>query len=387
MNKMTNFSTVWPRDMLFGRGVINQLGARAKAMKVRRMLIVTDPGLVKCGLADRVAAVLKGEGIDAHIFGEVQPNPTMKEVRNGVALWRAENFDGLLALGGGSSMDATKAIATTLLSGMEIVDQVTNGVDQVQGEPVPFFAVPTTSGTGSEATSAAMVKDDDGRKYLIRSFRCRPVLSILDPELTATVPARMTAATGIDALIHSLGAYTNTNVHPIADVLALEAIRLVMKYLPRAVQKGDDLEARENMMLASHMSGIAISCKGNDAIHGLSTPVESVLDVTHGESLSAILPHVVAFNIETRPELYARVAHAIGAADPSSDSAKAASVALARMTELRDQIGVARTLGPLGVRASMIERLSDLAEGSRSTQLNCRKMSRTDIQALYQRMI
>lgn len=384
---MMQFSTIWPRDMLFGRGALQQLGGRAKALNVRHMMIVTDEGLVRCGLAEQVAAALKKSDIEAHIFAEVQPNPTMKEVRNGVSLWRKSNFDGLLALGGGSSMDATKAIATTLLSGMEIVDQVNKGVDQLPGEPVPFFAVPTTSGTGSEATSAAMVKDDDGRKYLIRSMRCRPVLSVLDPELTATVPARMTAATGIDALIHSLGAYTNANVHPLADVLALESIRLVMEYLPRAVQDGKDMEARENMMLASHMSGIAISCKGNDAIHGLSTPVESLLDVTHGESLSAILPHVVAFNIETNPERYANIGRVIGAVSQAANASDAARATLARLTELRDQIGVARTLGPLGVKEDMIDRLSELAEGSRSTQLNCRKMSRDDIQSLFRRML
>lgn len=384
---MMQFSTIWPRDMLFGPGVLKQLGARAKAMNVSRMMIVTDEGLVKCGLAEKVAATLKRDDIDAHIFAEVQPNPTMKEVRNGVALWRKSNFNGLLALGGGSSMDATKAIATTLLSGMEIVDQVNKGVDQLPGEPVPFFAVPTTSGTGSEATSAAMVKDDDGRKYLIRSMRCRPVLSVLDPELTATVPPRMTAATGIDALIHSLGAYTNANMHPVADVLALEAIRLVMENLPRAVQHGDDMTARENMMLASHMSGIAISCKGNDAIHGLSTPVESLLDVTHGESLAAILPHVVAFNIEASPDRYANIGRVIGAVSQAASSSEAARATLVRLTELRDQIGVSRALGPLGVKAEMIDRLSELAEGSRSTQLNCRKMSREEIQSLYRRML
>ncbi|MGB7479042.1 MAG: iron-containing alcohol dehydrogenase [Burkholderiaceae bacterium] len=384
---MKNFATVWPRDMIFGRGVLSQLGARAKALKVERMLIVTDAGLVQCGLAERVAQALEKDGIQSHIFGEVQPNPTMTEVRRGAALWRAEKFDGLLALGGGSSMDATKAIATTLLSGLEIVDQVNKGVDHLPGEPVPFFAVPTTSGTGSEATSAAMVKDDDGRKYLIRSLRCRPVLSVLDPELTATVPARMTAATGMDALIHAMGAYTNTSVHPIADMLALEAIRLVMQNLPRAVQKGDDLDARENMMLASHLAGIAISCKGNDAVHGLSTPVESLLDVTHGESLSAILPHVVAFNIESRPDLYANIARAIGAAANGANDAEAARKALERMTALRDEVGVSRALGPLGVKPEMIDRLSELAENSRSTQINCRKMSRAEIQAMYQRMI
>lgn len=380
-----NFSTIWPNDMVFGRGVIKQLPERVKQFGGSRVLIVTDAGIAACGLADRIVKVLENGGVQASVFAEVQPNPTMTEVRKGVELWRSGGFDVILALGGGSSMDATKVIVSSLLSGRTVEEQA-RGVDDAQGTVVPFIAVPTTSGTGSEATSAAMVKDDSGKKHLVRSFRCRPRVSILDPELTLSVPARMTAATGIDALIHSLGAYTNRSVHPVADVMALEAIRLVLKWLPVAVNTGEDVEARENMMLASYLSGVAISCKGNDAIHGLSTPVESLINVTHGESLAALLPHVVAFNIQDQPEVYARLASGTGLKHNGSPS-EAAQAFLHAVTQLRDTIGVSRSLGPLGVQTDMIDTLSQMAVGSRSTQLNCRSLTQDDIRGIYAQAI
>ncbi|WP_378948438.1 iron-containing alcohol dehydrogenase family protein [Mesorhizobium sp. ANAO-SY3R2] len=381
------FQMTWPPMSVMRAGALEELGPRAKALGTTKALIVTDAGLVACGIADRVAAQLGKSGIAAEIFAEVQPNPTMKEVRNGVSLWKSGGFDLLVGLGGGSSMDAAKVIAAILLTGRPLIDLVKQGVDDVEGKPVPFIVLPTTSGTGSEATSAAMIKDDDGRKYLVRSLKCRPTVAFLDPELTLTVPPRMTAATGIDAFIHALGAYTNTSANAVADVAALEAMRLVFKHLVRTVETGSDLEARTGMMLASYLAGIAISAKGNDAIHGLSTAVESLVDVTHGESLSAIMPYVLRFNVVTEAPRYANVARAVGLDVTGLSDAQAAEKAVTAITELRDRLKVARTLAELGVQGGMIPRLTELAAESRSTQINCRKLERADIQALYEAMV
>jgi len=381
------FQMTWPPASVMRAGALQDLGPRAKAYGATKALIVTDRGLVDCGIAGRIVSELAKSGVAADVFPEVQPNPTMKEVRNGVALWKKGGFDLLIGLGGGSSMDAAKVIAGILLTGRPLIDMVKKGVDDVEGTPVPFIVLPTTSGTGSEVTSAAMIKDDDGRKYLVRSIRCRPAFAILDPELTLTVPPRMTAATGIDAFIHALGAYTNTSVNAIADVAALEAMRLVFKHLVRAVETGSDIEARTGMMFASYLAGIAISGKGNDAIHGLSTSVESLVDVTHGESLSAILPHVLRFNIVTNAARYANVARAIGLDVAGLPDREAAEKAVAAITELRDRLKVSRSLGALGVQSGMIPRLIELAAESRSTQINCRKMEKSDIKSLYEAMV
>jgi alcohol dehydrogenase class IV len=375
------FSVTWPPSTTFGVGAVSTLGAKAKARGATRALVVTDAGLVKVGLAERVAGVLRASGIEAVVFGQVKPNPTMAEVTEGVALLRG-GFDFLVALGGGSSIDAAKVMSMQLLSGRTIEEIEAKGVDDCPGNPIGFIVVPSTSGTGSEATTGALVKDASGKKYLVRSVRCRPQESILDPELTVTVPPRMTASTGMDAFIHALGSYTNVQVNPIGDLCAREAMRLVNGNLAKAIADGGDIAARSAMMLASHLAGIAISMKGNDAIHGLSTAIESVVDCTHGESLSALMPHVLRFNERTAAPRYASIARLLGREGVGEAAAAAAGVEA--MIALRDQAGTCRHLADLGIRPDMIDRLTQLAAKGRSTQINCRRPSNEEITALYQ---
>lgn len=381
LHKVT-FSVTWPPSTTFGVGTISTLGAKAKARGATRALLVTDAGLVKVGLAEKVAGHLRSAGVEAVIFGEVKPNPTMAEVTEGVAMLRNDGFDFLVALGGGSSIDAAKVMSMQLLSGRSIEEIEAKGVDDAQGTPIPFIVVPSTSGTGSEATTGALVKDASGKKYLVRSVRCRPAESILDPELTVTVPPRMTASTGMDAFIHALGSYTNVQVNPIGDICAQEAMRLVNANLATAIANGADIAARSAMMLASHLAGIAISMKGNDAIHGLSTAVESVIDCTHGESLSALMPHVLRFNLDTATPRYANIARLMGRA--GKDERELAANGVEAMIGLRDRAGTCRHLAELGIRADMVERLTTLAAKGRSTQINCRRPSNEEIKALYE---
>lgn len=381
------FAVTWPPNVTFGAGAVASLGDRARAMGGRKALLVTDPGLVAIGLADKVAGSLRASGIEVDIFGKVKPNPTMAEVTEGVARVRSGGHDFIVALGGGSSIDAAKVISMQLLSGRTIQEIEAKGVDDVPGVPLGFIAVPTTAGTGSEATTGALVKDASGKKYLVRSVRCRPAQSILDPELTRSVPARMTASTGMDAFIHAVGSYTNTQVNPIGDVCAQEAIRLVSGNLLRAIEDGKDLSARSAMMLASHLAGIAISQKGNDAIHGLSTAVESMVDCTHGESLSALMPHILRFNHEAGAPRYAQIARLMGRDVAGMTVVQAAVVGIEAMIELRDAAGTCRALREIGVKPDMTERLTELAAKGRSTLINCRKPDREQIAALYQAAI
>lgn len=381
------FAVTWPPNVTFGAGAVASLGDRARAMGGRKALLVTDPGLVAIGLADKVAGFLRASGIEADVFGKVKPNPTMAEVTEGVARVSSGGHDFIVALGGGSSIDAAKVISMQLLSGRTIQEIEAKGVDDAPGRPLGFIAVPTTAGTGSEATTGALVKDASGKKYLVRSVRCRPAQSILDPELTRSVPARMTASTGMDAFIHAVGAYTNTQVNPIGDVCAQEAIRLVSGNLLQAIGDGNDLSARSAMMLASHLAGIAISQKGNDAIHGLSTAVESMVDCTHGESLSALMPHILRFNHEAAAPRYAQIARLMGRDVAGRTVMQAAAVGIEAMIELRDAAGTCRALREIGVKPEMAERLTELAAKGRSTLINCRKPDREEIAALYQAAI
>lgn len=377
------FAVTWPPSVTFGPGTVRSLGERARGMGASRALLVTDAGLAAIGLADRVAGHLRDAGVETTVFGKVRPNPTMAEVTEGVALIRDGRYDFLVALGGGSSIDAAKVMSMQVLSGRTIQEIETRGVDDVAGTPIGFIVVPTTAGTGSEATTGALVKDETGKKYLVRSVRCRPAQSILDPELTRSVPPRMTASTGMDAFIHAVGSYTNVQVNPVADICAQEAIRLVGHNLLRAIADGNDLSARSAMMLASHLAGISISLKGNDAIHGLSTAVESIIDCTHGESLSALMPHVLRFNHEAAAPRYAQIARLMGRNVDGMAVADAAAAGIEAMIALRDAAGTCRALGDLGVRADMTERLTEFAAKGRSTQINCRRPDRGEIAELY----
>lgn len=384
VNPPLAFSMIWPPGIVFGAGAVAGIGERVRAHGGSRVLLVTDAGLERAGVAERVAGHLREAGVQVTVFAEVQPNPTMTEVTRGMARFRDDGHDFLVALGGGSSIDAAKVMSMQMLSGRSIEEIAAQGVDDAPGTPVGFLVVPTTSGTGSEATTGALVKDDSGRKYLVRSVRCRPLQAILDPELTLTVPPRMTAATGMDAFIHALGSYTNAQLNPFADLCAREAIRLASAHLPRAVADGADLEARTAMMMASHLAGISISLKGNDLIHGLSTAVESMVNCTHGESLSAIMPHVLRFNHASAAERYADIANLMGVPTGGMDTHAAAAAGIDAMIALRDRVGTATSLGALGVREDMIPRLTELASRGRSTQINCRVPDTGEITALIE---
>ncbi len=376
------FSVAWPPGTTFGVGALASLGARAKARGATRALVVADPGLVRAGLAERVAGHLRDAGVGAIVFGEVRPNPTMTEVADGVRAVLRERCDFLVALGGGSSIDAAKVMSMQLLSGRSIEEIEAKGVDDAPGVPIGFIVVPSTAGTGSEATTGALVKDASGKKYLVRSVRCRPQESILDPQVTVSVPPRMTASTGMDAFIHAIGSYTNAQCNPVGDICAQEAIRLVTAHLPAAIADGTDLAARSGMMLASHLAGIAISMKGNDAIHGLSTAVESMVDCTHGESLSALMPHVLRFNRSTATPRYAHIARLMGW--QGADDEAGAEAGVEAMVGLRDRAGTCRHLAELGVTQGMLERLTALASKGRSTQINCRRPTDAEIRNLYE---
>ena len=383
INQELAFDLNWPPSAVFGVGVASTVGERAKAMGATRSLLVTDKGVAEAGLADRIADALRQSNVDVTIFAKVQPNPTMGEVSEGVSLLKEEGYDFLVALGGGSSIDAAKVMSMQLLSGRTIEEIAEKGVDDAPGDPVGFMVVPTTAGTGSEATTGALVKDASGRKYLVRSRRCRPTVSLLDPALTASVPSGMTASTGFDAFVHAVGSFTNAIVNPFADMCAQEAVRLISANLRRAVNNGQNMDARTAMMLGSHLAGISISMKGNDLIHGMSTAVESLVNCTHGESLSAILPHVVRFNHKASAPRYARLAELMGVNLDGMNDYDAAAAAIEQMIALRNDVGTARSLGDLGVQIDMVPRLVELASRGRSTLINCRVPDQRELTSLF----
>ncbi|MBC9177007.1 iron-containing alcohol dehydrogenase [Pseudoroseomonas ludipueritiae] len=376
----------WPHQANFGPGAIAAIGKRMRALGANRVLLASDAGVAAAGLVERVAGLLRAVGLHVAIDTGVSPNPREAEVEAILALWEAEGCDAIVALGGGSTIDAVKGACLRRFTGRSLDSLFDEGIQESPCEPLRFVAVPTTSGTGSETTLGAVLKTPR-RKLVLRSEHLRPALTILDPELVVSLPPRATAATGFDVLMHALGVLTSNRPHPIGEMVGAEAMRLAAAHLPRAVEDGRDIEARSAMMLASYLAGHGITLKGVDAIHGLSTPVESLTDCTHADSLAVICPHVMRFNLPAAGGRYARIARMIGVAAEGEPDMTAAERLMAHLTGLRDRFGMPSRLGALGVQPSMIPELARQAQLSAATHGNARPLDAAAASALYEEMV
>lgn len=294
---MSQFNFHLPTKIVFGSPVQKVLPDELKALHAKRVLLVSDAGLAHLGLVGEVTAVLAQAGVVVTIFTDVSSNPTSNEVAAGLELARAGQIDALIALGGGSPIDVAKGIALLLANGGSYADFQWGGKAITQ-RSWPLIAVPTTAGTGSEVSKVAVVSDPDNPfKKGVLSPLMFPHVAIADPELTRGLPAWLTAATGIDAFVHALEAFIGRRANPFTDRLAQGAMETAWMYLPRATAKGDDMPAREQMMLAALWGGMAMDHAGLGLVHALSGPLTSHLHLHHGLANGVILPYVVRFNL------------------------------------------------------------------------------------------
>ncbi|MFH5926852.1 iron-containing alcohol dehydrogenase family protein [Roseomonas xinghualingensis] len=380
------FGVAWPNPASFGCGSIAGIGDRLRRLGATRVVLASDAGLKSAGLVDRVAELLAAAGLHVSTYTGVSPNPREAEVEAIHSLWETEACDSVVALGGGSTIDAVKGACLRRFTGRSLDSLFDEGIHEAPREPLRFVAVPTTSGTGSETTLGAVLKTPR-RKLVLRSEHLRPTFTILDPELVLTLPPRATAATGIDVLMHALGVLTSNRPHPLGDMVGAEAMRRAAGHIRRAVENGKDIEARSEMMLASYLAGHGIHLKGVDAIHGLSTPVESLTDCTHADSLGVIFPHVMRFNMPVAGARYAWIARMIGIAGPDEADDRAAAALIAHLVALRDHFGMPSRLGALGVQPSMVPELARQAQLSAATKGNPRALDAAAAAALYEEMI
>jgi alcohol dehydrogenase class IV len=384
MTGTASFSLNWPGNALFGAGRSDELGAILAARGQTLALIVTDPGLKDAGVLGRLTAALDKAGVGHDAYARVNPNPTTQNVREAREMWQAGKYDALIALGGGSSIDTAKGAMAEILTGREAFAAFQNDVDSADMPVPPFYALPTTSGTGSESSLGAVLKSPE-RKFVIRGRLLQPTTVILDPELTLSLPREMTACTGFDAFAHSIGAFANNQTNPIADELALASMRLAFEHLERAVTQGDDLEARAGVMLSAYLGGFCIGQKGVDGIHGLCTPIESVVSAVHGQVLAMLLPHVLRFNMQTLGPRYALAARRLGLSQ-SDDDSEACEALFARSMALAALTRAPENLTGFGVAKDQIPHLTDMALLSQATHRNGRPMSAEQIAKLYQGM-
>lgn len=384
MTLSASFTQNWPGDALFGAGRCDTLGEILASRGQRSALIVTDPGLKDAGILGRIKAALDKAGVGHDAYAQVNPNPTTQNVREARDMWAAGQYDALIALGGGSSIDTAKGAMAEILTGQEAFAAFQNDVDSADVPVPPFYALPTTSGTGSESSLGAVLKSPE-RKFVIRGRLLQPTTVVMDPELTLSLPRGMTACTGFDAFAHSIGAFTNTQMNPIADELALASMRLAIDHLETAVTDGSNLEARAGVMMSSYLGGFCIGQKGVDGIHGLCTPIESVVSAVHGQVLSMLLPHILRFNMATLGPRYALAARRLGLSDSGDDSV-ACEALFNEAMRLAALTQPPADLPALGISRDQIPRLTEMALLSQATHRNGRPMDAANVTKLYEGM-
>lgn len=348
----------YPTEVRFGPGRIAELADACIELGMTRPLLVTDPGLRNLAMVGDAVAANERAGLPTALFTRVRPNPVGENVDDGVVAYRENGCDGVIALGGGSALDAGKAIALMVGQSRPIWDfeDREDWYTRVNVDGMaPVVAVPTTAGTGSEVGRASVITDvDTHTKKIIFHADMLPGCVISDPELTVSLPQHLTAATGMDALAHNLEALCAPGYHPMADGLAVEGLRLIHSWLPTAVEDGSNLTARAHMLVASSMGAAAFQ-KGLGAIHALSHPIGAVLDTHHGLTNGVVMPYVLAFNRPAIEDRLVRLARYLDLPDPSFQSVQK------WVLELRERIGIPHTLAEIGVEEHHVADLSPMA--------------------------
>lgn len=374
----------YPTSIRFGCGRVRELPDACRELGMRRPLLVTDSALAGLPIVNHAYERCRAAGLECGMYTNVQGNPVEANVSGGVALYRAEEHDGVIAFGGGSGLDAAKAIALMVGQTRPIWDfeDRADWWTRADAEAIaPIAAVPTTSGTGSEVGRAAVITDlGDHTKKIIFHPKLLPGRVILDPELTVGLPAPITAAVGMDALSHNLEAFCSPVFHPMAQGIALEGIRLIHDWLARAVADGSDLEARAHMQVASTMGATAFQ-KGLGAMHSLSHPCGAVLNTHHGLTNAVVMPYVLLFNRSAIEDKLTALARYLELPDPSFQAV------LAWVLALREQIGIPHTLAELGVTEDHVEQLAPMAEIDPSSGTNPLPVTAAAMADLYRRAI
>jgi alcohol dehydrogenase class IV len=385
-------------QFIFGRDATRQLGEVAVRLGLKRVLVVTDPVLLQGGLLDPIHAALAEGGTTVEIFSGGEPEPSIRAANACIAVGKEFGPDAVLGLGGGSNMDLAKITATILTHGGGPRDYV--GDDKIPGPVLPLLCLPTTAGTGSEVSAAAVLTDTDNHiKVGILSNHLRPKVALVDPLLTLSCPPKVTADSGIDALTHALEAYTAVDNerfplppgertvyqgrHPLADVLAEKAIALIGANLRRAVKNGRDEEAREGMALGASLAGMAFSNVGVAVVHALEYPVGGATHCSHGGGNGLLLPYVMRFNLPARLSRFATIARLLGEDTTGLAEQAAAERAITAVEKLRADIGIPPRLRDLGVKPEQLRPFAEKAFGiKRILRVNPRAVTLEDLEGI-----
>ena len=365
-------------------GALQEVGSVFRGLGAQRVILVCDPGIVSLGFAGQAQAVLETAGCEVAVFDQVAPDPSSTLVEQAVKQAQGFKADGVLGLGGGSSLDAAKLVALLINSEQSLEDLY--GTDKAQGQRTPLVLMPTTSGTGSEVTWVSVITDAQQRKQAVYSPQLLPDVAILDPQLTLGLPAKVTAATGLDAMVHAIEAYTSrTRKNPISDGLATSALALLGANLPKVLANGRDLEARTAMLQGSLMAGMAFVNASVAAIHALAYPLGARFHIPHGHANALVMAPVIRFNLASAQRHYAELAAHMLPGQHFDNEASAAEAFVQAVEGLVKDSGLEQRLSNLNVdQASLPVMASEVVVGIRRLiDSNPCDMTEQDVEAIY----
>lgn len=390
MENTHNF--IIPKVNLIGVGAIKDLPVQLMPYKLSKVLIVTDKNIIKYGYVEMVETILKSLFISYDIFdGVLHPNPTSSFVEDGLNYFDKglnilkRDYHFIISIGGGTNHDCAKAISIVATNGGVIEDY--EGYNKMTKPSLPVICINTTSGSGAEVTDATVITDNSRKtKMIIKDFRSIPFMSVNDPMFMATMPREVTASSGIDALVHVIEAFVSTEASPITDALAIDAIKLIFKYLKRAYDNGNDAEARENMMFASVMGGMALNNAGLGYVHSIVHQLEAFYEELHGVSNAVLLPHVLEFNAVSVPEdRIMRICEAMG--NIAQNKEEAIDKIKNSIQKLSADIGIPANLKNRELNEQDIEKISKNALKDLCALTNPRKGTYEDIMGILRKVM
>lgn len=375
-----------PGQIISGSGALNMAEEVLKGLG-KKALIVTDKVMIQLGNCTKVEAALKNQGVEYAIYSEIVGEPTDTMIENGLKLYKEEGCDFLVALGGGSPIDSMKAIGSLVINGGCISDYMGKVIDV---EMPPMVAIPTTAGTGSEATQFTIITDTKKNiKMLLKGKVLMPSLAIIDPQFTMTAPPKITAATGLDALCHAVEAYTSRKAQTLSDTFAMSAVKRIFKYLPAAFKDGSNEEARVQMSVAALEAGIAFNNASVTIIHGMSRPIGALFHVAHGLSNAMLLKECLTFALEGAYDRFADLGRAVGVAVDTDSDKEASEKFLAAVEAITKELETP-TLGEFGIDKDeffkVIDKMAFDAMDSGSPQNTMREVTEDDVKQIYRNL-
>ena len=385
---MKDYTFKVPQDIVFGVGSLKRLPELLEKSGSKKMMVVSDRGLEKLGVVQKVLDIVEAEGIETVSFLDILPNPTVDMVNAATKVYKESGATSIVALGGGSPMDVAKAVGVLARYGGSITEY--EGAHLVPGPIEPIIAIPTTAGTGSEATQFTIITDTKKDiKMLLKGKVLMPDLAIIDPQFTMTAPPKITAATGLDALCHCVEAYTSRKAQTLSDTFAVSAVKRIFKYLPVAYKDGKNEEARVQMSVAALEAGIAFNNASVTIIHGMSRPIGALFHVAHGLSNAMLLEECLTFALPGAYDRFGALGRDIGVADASDSDQEAAEKFLKAVESLVNELDTP-TLEQFGINKeeffNVIDKMAHDAMDSGSPQNTMRDVTEEEVKEIYRKL-